>query len=80
MTGPMLIAQIAGVTDELVAAFQVLTPQLSASSPAPTRAELEQIVSSPATFLLVARDPDADDAIVGALTLAIFRIPTGLRA
>ena len=36
-------------------------------------------MSSPATVLFVARREE-DRAIVGTLTLALFRIPTGLRA
>jgi ribosomal protein S18 acetylase RimI-like enzyme len=66
------------VTDELVDAFDRLVPQLSRSSPPPTREQLTEIVESPATFLLVARTDDG--AIVGSLTLVLFRIPTGLRA
>jgi ribosomal protein S18 acetylase RimI-like enzyme len=66
------------VSDELVEAFVRLTPQLSSSSPPPTREQLAEIVDSPATHLLVARD-DAG-RIVGSLTLVLFRIPTGLRA
>lgn len=65
------------VDDELVSALGRLIPQLSASNPPPTRAQLEEIVSSPATVLFIAR---GEDHIVGALTLAMFRIPTGLRA
>ena len=41
-------------------------------------AELEQIVSSPAATLLLARDPDGQ--IIGSLTLVVFRTPTGARA
>jgi ribosomal protein S18 acetylase RimI-like enzyme len=66
------------VTDELVDAFARLIPQLSSSSPAPSAEVLAEIVDSPATHLLVARD--ADERIVGSLTLVLFRIPTGLRA
>jgi ribosomal protein S18 acetylase RimI-like enzyme len=66
------------VSDELVEAFVRLTPQLSSSSPPPTRDQLEEIVGSPATHLLIARDDDG--RIVGSLTLVLFRIPTGLRA
>ena len=72
--------RITEVTDELVAAFVRLTPQLSSSNPAPTRAQLTEMVGSPAITLLVAREPDAGGEIVGSLTLAMFRIPTGLRA
>ena len=66
------------VTDELVEAFVRLTPQLSSSSPLPDRAQLDEIVTSTATHLLIARTDDG--AIAGSLTLVLFRIPTGLRA
>lgn len=71
--------EVVEVDDELIAAFDRLTPQLSSSSPAPGADELAAIVSSPATVLFVARDIDSGE-IVGTLTLALFRIPTGLRA
>jgi len=76
----MIIEQATQVTDELEAAFVRLMPQLSSSNPAPTRAQLTEMVTSPAITLLVAREPDAEGAIVGSLTLAMFRIPTGRRA
>ena len=65
------------VDDEVVAAFNTLIPQLSSSNPPPTRVQLQKIVASDATFLLLAK---LDGRIVGSLTLALFRIPTGLRA
>ena len=64
-------------SDELVDAFRRLLPQLSASAPIPDAAAVKEIVSSPATTVLAARD---DEGIVGLLTLAMFRAPTGLRA
>lgn len=67
----------AKVDDELVAAFEDLIPQLSRSSPPPSRAELDEIVHAPATTIFLAR---LDGRVVGALTLVMFRIPTGLRA
>jgi len=72
------ITQATTVSDELVAAFARLVPQLSNSAPAPTRAELEAIVESPATTLLLAEDDEG--AVIGSLTLALFRTPTGTRA
>ena len=66
------------VDDDLVAAFERLVPQLSRSSPPPTRADLAEMVGAPGTRLLVARN-DAGE-IVGSLTLVLFRIPTGVRA
>ncbi|MGI8809300.1 MAG: GNAT family N-acetyltransferase [Acidimicrobiales bacterium] len=74
----ILVEEATAVTPELVAAFRLLTPQLSQSAPAPGGNELAEIVRSPATILLMARD--ADKGLIGSLTLVLFRIPTGLRA
>ncbi len=74
----MHIERQTAVTDELVDAFRRLMPQLSSSNSAPTRAELAEMIESPATTLFVARDENGE--IVGSLTLAMFRIPTGRRA
>jgi ribosomal protein S18 acetylase RimI-like enzyme len=71
------------VTDDLVEAVGRLVRQLSSSSAPPTREALEAIVSSPATWLLVAREETeaaAHGPVLGMLTLAQFRIPTGVRA
>jgi ribosomal protein S18 acetylase RimI-like enzyme len=65
------------VDDDLCAAAQALVPQLSRSSPPPGRDVLERIVADPATTLFVARD---GGRLVGMLTLAVFEIPTGVRA
>jgi ribosomal protein S18 acetylase RimI-like enzyme len=59
-------------------ALRGLVSQLSQRASAPTSSELREIASSPAAHLLVARD--SADTIVGMLTLAVFRIPTGVRA
>lgn len=64
-----------GVNDEVVAAFARLVPQLSSARP-PTREALAEIARG--AVLLVARS--ADGAIAGALTLTLYRIPTGLQA
>jgi len=65
------------LSEELVEAARRLVPQLSAVAPVPGAVELDDVVTSPATTLCVASD---DDRIVGMLTLALFRIPTGMRA
>ncbi len=65
------------VTDEVVEAFARLIPQLSSSNPPPSRSQLEALVASEASSLFVAR---VEGVIVGSLTLATFRIPTGVRA
>jgi ribosomal protein S18 acetylase RimI-like enzyme len=62
---------------DLLEALVRLVPQLS-SAPPPSTEELDEIVRSPSTVLFVARD--AAGSVVGSLTLALFRVPTGLRA
>ena len=61
-------------SEELIEAVGRLVAQLSPSAPTPTAAELQTVVESSATRLLVALD--AGGAIAGMLTLAIYRIPT----
>ncbi|MEZ5260960.1 MAG: GNAT family N-acetyltransferase [Acidimicrobiales bacterium] len=74
----MEIVEATEATPALVEAFATLIPQLSSSNPPPTAAELAEIIAAPATSLLLAVEDDG--TILGGLTLAIFRIPTGLRA
>jgi len=64
-------------TDDVIAACHRLIPQLSASSKPITRLEMQEIIDSESTVLFAAR---SDGEIVGLLTLAVFRIPTALRA
>lgn len=76
---PVAVEIAATVTDDVVAAFATLIPQLSSSSPAPTKAELQSIVDHEACHLLLARDTDSG-AFLGSLTLVVFPIPTAVRA
>ena len=69
-----MIERVEAVDDELVAAFARLVPQVS-SRPAPGRAELAALVGDPRTVQLIARD---GGTIAGALTLVVYRTPTGL--
>ena len=75
-SGPVVVA-VHSVDDELVAAFGRLIPQLSSSSPPPSRDHLAALVASADTVLFVAR---LEGRIVGSLTVAFYRIPTGLKA
>jgi ribosomal protein S18 acetylase RimI-like enzyme len=65
------------VTSEVVEAFGSLLPQLSRSALPLGQAELEAVVNCPANTVLLAR---SGGAIIGTLTLAMFPIPSGLRA
>ena len=67
------------VTDDLLDAMQRLIPQLSRSNPPPDREAVAEIVASEAVVLFLARD-ETSGAIIGMLTLVLFRIPTGQRA
>ena len=69
------------VNDGLVESFSRLIPQLSSSSPAPTSAELLSIIDNPNSVLFIAEvESDGERSVVGSLTLAFYRIPTGLKA
>jgi ribosomal protein S18 acetylase RimI-like enzyme len=72
------VEEAAEVGDELAAQLNALIPQLSSSAPPLAREAWHEIAAAPATHLLVARD--ADDRAIGMLTLALFSIPTGVRA
>lgn len=74
----MGVTQATTVSEELVAAFARLVPQLSRSASVPTREDLEEIISSSTGTILVARNDDG--SIIGSLTLVLFRTPTGARA
>jgi ribosomal protein S18 acetylase RimI-like enzyme len=75
-TSPVVVA-VHAVDDELIEAFDRLVPQLSSSSPPPSPDHLAALVASEDTVLFVAR---IDGRILGSLTLAFYRIPTGLKA
>ena len=72
------LADADDITDAVEEAFARLIPQLSSSSPAPSRDELIAMATADADHLLIAED--VDGAILGSMTLIVFRIPTGVRA
>lgn len=71
----MIVERVTEVDDALVAAFARLVPQVS-SRPAPARPDVEALLADPRVCQLVARD----EGIVGALTLVVYRTPTGVTA
>jgi ribosomal protein S18 acetylase RimI-like enzyme len=74
----ILIEQASSASAEIVEAVARLVGQLSSSAAAPGAEQVEQLLASSAITLLLARDRDG--RIVGMLTLAMFPIPTGMRA
>jgi len=76
---PLQVQVVTEVTAELVEAFARLMPQHSANPTPLGPAELQEIITTPRTVMLVARIT-AGGPIVGTATLVVFRIPSGLRA
>ena len=76
----MYIEIVSTATQELCDTLQRLVPQLGAHKIPPTLGELDALVRSEASRLLVARDPDENGSIVGILCLTVYRVPTGLRS
>ena len=64
--------------NQLYEAFQRLVPQLTNNNPPPSLDDLTALVRSTSSTLVIARD--ARGEIIGALTLAIYRVPTGIRS
>jgi ribosomal protein S18 acetylase RimI-like enzyme len=71
------VTPVMSASADVLAACHRLIPQLSASSAPISAQEVEEIIESDTTVLFAAR---SNQEIVGLLTLAIFRIPTGVRA
>ena len=72
------IEEADAISGELVEAIARLVGQLSASAQPPSAAALDQIIASPASRLLLARE--LEGRVVGMLTIVLFPIPTGIRA
>ena len=73
----MKIVEPTVVDDALVTHVQRLLPQLSSSSALPTHEYLSAILESPCSRLLLAQQ---GNQALGMLTLAVFSIPSGIRA
>ena len=76
--GEVTVSQATEASPELLRALHRLIPQLSPSVTPLTPEELAAIVGSDASVLLVASE--GAGKVLGALTLALFRVPTGMRA
>jgi ribosomal protein S18 acetylase RimI-like enzyme len=72
------VEEVNASSAEIVTAVGRLVGQLSSSARAPSASQLDELVASPAIRLLLARDDGG--LILGMLTLALFPLPTGVRA
>jgi ribosomal protein S18 acetylase RimI-like enzyme len=63
---------------ELYDAFQRLVPQLTNNNPPPSLDDLADLVRDSSSTVMIARDDHGK--IVGALTLTVYRVPTGIRS
>jgi len=74
----MQIEIVTKVDDELYQAFQRLVPQLTTNNPPPSLNDLAALVRDLASTLIIARSEE--NKIIGALTLIVYRVPTGIRS
>ena len=74
----MQIEVVTEADEELYQAFQRLIPQLTNNNPPPSLNDLTAIVQDASSTLLVARNKE--QKIVGTLTLAAYRVPSGVRS
>jgi len=74
----MQIEIVTEATDELYDVFQRLVPQLTDNNPPPSINDLAALVRDSSSTLMVARTERGE--IVGALTLTVYHVPTGLRS
>ncbi len=74
----MQIDVVTKADEELYEAFQRLVPQLTNNNPPPSLNDLADLVRDSSSTLMVARNEKQE--IVGALTLAVYRVPTGIRS
>ncbi|HXF86011.1 MAG TPA: GNAT family N-acetyltransferase [Anaerolineales bacterium] len=76
----MFIEKVSRVTDDLCHALEHLIPQLGVHKRPPSREELEALIHSGSSHLLVARYPDEHGEIAGTLCLTVYRVPSGVRS
>ena len=76
----MYIEKVVDVTDEVFGAVLRLIPHLTSNKSLPTRDEIVSLIQSESSTLWLARYPDQNGEITGVLTIAIYRVPTGLRS
>lgn len=76
----MHIEKVSIITEEIFDAVQRLVPLLGSHKPVPAWDDLDLLINSGNSHLLMARFPGADSPIVGMLAISLYRVPTGGRA
>ena len=76
----MQIQKVTAFTDETFEAILRLIPHLGSKKALPTQQEIATLIESESATLWVARYPDQAGTLVGMLTIAVYRVPTGLRS
>jgi ribosomal protein S18 acetylase RimI-like enzyme len=76
----MFVEKVLEVSDEFFEAVKRLVPQLGVHKSIPTHEELNSLINSESSTLWMARYPDENGEIAGVLTIAIYRVTTGLRS
>src|SRR5512139_3909706 len=74
----MQIELVTEATEEVLASFRLLVPQLTSNNLPPTEEDLRALIESEASLLLVARGEDG--GVVGTACVTVYRVLTGLRA
>jgi ribosomal protein S18 acetylase RimI-like enzyme len=74
----MQIDIVTKADEELYEAFQRLISQLTNNNPPPSLNDLTALVRDSSSTLMVARTESGE--IIGALTLTVYRVPTGIRS
>lgn len=74
----MQVELVTQADEELFDAFQRLVPQLTDNNPPPSLNDLAALVRDSSSTLMVTRNESGE--IVAALTLAVYRVPTGVRS
>lgn len=76
----MHIEKVVEVTDEVFDAILRLLPHLTSTKSLPSHEDIISLIRSESSTLWMARYPDQTGEVAGMLTLAIYRVPTGLRS
>ncbi|UTI64291.1 GNAT family N-acetyltransferase [Paraconexibacter antarcticus] len=75
---PVKVSEVTTASEEIASALGMLARRLPRYSQTPTVADVQRIVDNPSTRLIIARDDDEE--IVGMMTVALYSLPTGVRA